>query len=256
MRLVSGLQKGRRLKQPGSSAVRPTSSKVREALFAILHDRVDQASVLDLYAGTGALGLEALSRGAQHVVFVDHAPESLNILRENILRCAVQDQSRVIGQEVKRFLRSWSKDHHTDTFDLILVDPPYHLEEAAAVLQLLGTMPILSSAGILAIEHFTKHQLASQAGTLTRYRQARYGDTTVSFYSEDTAPRVLPCGIGVYPGTFDPITLGHTDIVMRSLRVFDHLIVAIAPNTRKEPVLPLQGSGRTGSTRHERPPEC
>jgi len=193
MKLVSGILKGRRLKQPRGSGLRPTSSKVREALFAILGERVSQSRVLDLYAGTGALGLEALSRGAQHVVFIDHAPSSLHVLRENILQCAAQEKSSVIGQEVKRFLRNRSLENPSNQFDLIFVDPPYHTGEVESALNLLGSLSILCPTGRVVLEHFSKHALPPLSGNLEQYRQVRYGDTTLSFYAPKLSLQGLSC---------------------------------------------------------------
>lgn len=193
MKLVAGLQKGRRLKQPVTSTLRPTSAKVREALFAILGDRIQNATVLDLYAGTGALGLEALSRGARKVVFIDHEPSSLRVLRDNIQRCASQEKSRVIRQDVNRFLRTLPFGNCTERFDLVFVDPPYHTGEAESVLELLGRTTILSPSGIVVMEHFSKHQLPAHTGNLTEFRKARYGDTTLSFYSIIATPQGSSC---------------------------------------------------------------
>ena len=193
MKLVAGIQKGRRLKQPVTATLRPTSAKVREALFAILSDRIQDATVLDLYAGTGALGLEALSRGAAHVVFLDHDPTSLRVLRDNILRCASQEKSRVIRQDVNRFLRALPTGDDAERFDLIFVDPPYHTGEVESVLELLGRTPILSPSGILVMEHFSKQQLPARSGNLAQYRRTRYGDTTLSFYSLVSTPQGPSC---------------------------------------------------------------
>lgn len=183
MKLVAGIQKGRRLKQPTQPGLRPTSAKVREALFAILRDRIQNATVLDLYAGTGALGLEALSRGAQHVVFVDQTPASLRVLQDNILRCESQEKSVVIRLDVKRFLQTRPSGDRADRFDVVFVDPPYHTEEAESVLEWLGQSAILSPQGLLVMEHVSKQLVAEQTGNLRRYRQTRYGDTTLSFFS-------------------------------------------------------------------------
>ncbi|MEC4673814.1 MAG: 16S rRNA (guanine(966)-N(2))-methyltransferase RsmD [Nitrospirota bacterium] len=183
MKLVAGIQKGRRLKQPVTLGIRPTSAKVREAVFGILRDHVLNARVLDLFAGTGALGLEALSRGARSVMFVDHAPAALRVLQENILRCESKEKSLVIRQDVRQFLQTLTSDDHADRFDLIFADPPYHTGEIESVLELLGRTTILSPRGILVIEHFHKEQVPEQTGSLRQYREARYGDTTVNFFS-------------------------------------------------------------------------
>ena len=193
MKLLAGTQKGRRLRNPPTSTLRPTSGKVREALFAILSDRIQNATVLDLYAGTGALGLEALSRGARQVVFVEQAPASLRVLRDNIRHCASQEKSRVVGQDVKRFLQMPHFLEGEDRFDLIFMDPPYQTRDVDSVLELLGRSTFFFPHSLLVMEHFSKRHVAEHAGDLKRFRQARYGDTTLSFYSLGSALQGSSC---------------------------------------------------------------
>ena len=192
MKLVAGTQKGRRLRQPLTASIRPTSGKVREALFAILGDRVHHTAVLDLYAGTGALGLEALSRGASRVTFVEHAAAALKILRDNIARCAGETHTVVVNQDVHRFIKSFSTKSSGKAFDIVFADPPYRSDDIISDLELIGRAGMLSPTGILVLEHFSKHQVPDHANNLVRYRSARYGDTTLSFYhllpSSDEGP--------------------------------------------------------------------
>ncbi|MDE0487324.1 MAG: RsmD family RNA methyltransferase, partial [Nitrospira sp.] len=118
MRIVAGIQKGRRLKEPDGQGLRPTSARVREALLAILAHHIEDACVLDLYAGTGALGLESLSRGAHRAVFVDNDVASSRILRENIARCGYDNQCMVISQDVETFVTSPPSFGEPPAFDL------------------------------------------------------------------------------------------------------------------------------------------
>ncbi|RMH08610.1 MAG: 16S rRNA (guanine(966)-N(2))-methyltransferase RsmD [Nitrospirae bacterium] len=183
MKVVAGLQKGRRLRTPTGSHLRPTSARVREALFAIVQTRVPGARVLDLYAGTGALGLEALSRGAQHVVFVESSPACLAILRDNIRRCQAQAHSTVIGRTVEYVLHHPLGEEWDQGFDLVFMDPPYHTVDRCALLQQVSAARVLAPESLIIVEHFHKHVLPQTVDRLTQVHYARYGDTALSFYA-------------------------------------------------------------------------
>ena len=181
LRVVAGAQKGRRLKQPISSGLRPTSARVKEALFSTIADRLPNAQVLDLYAGTGALGLEALSRGAQEVVFVENQESSINVLRENIKHCSLIECCTVIAQDVETFLTTISLPCNT-TFDLVFADPPYEISNLEPLLSKIDTAQKVDATGLVIVEHFKKTLLPLQIGRLQQSRQSRYGDTMLSFY--------------------------------------------------------------------------
>ncbi len=181
MRVVAGTQKGRRLKEPDGRDLRPTSARVREALLSILAHRTQGARVLDLYAGTGALGLEALSRGAHQVVFVENHVASARILRENITRCGYDEQCLVIAQNVETFLTSPPSFGEPPAFDIVFADPPYQTTDLAQLLERLNLSGKIGSRGVVILEHFFKRTVPSQVGTLTQTRQSRYGDTMLTF---------------------------------------------------------------------------
>ena len=183
MRVVAGTQKGRRLKTPQTLHLRPTSARVREALFSILSDRVKGAQWLDLYAGTGAIGIEALSRGAEHVVFVEPDSSSMRILRENIGRCSYTQSSTVINCEAREFLRPSGASESPPLFDIVFADPPYHETDLEHLLSTLSGSSQVSSQGLIILEHFSKTLLPERIGNLHRSRQSRYGDTTLTFFS-------------------------------------------------------------------------
>ncbi len=182
MRIVAGIQKGRRLKEPDGRDLRPTSARVREALLSILAHRIEGARVLDLYAGTGALGLESLSRGAGQVVFVDNDVASTRILRENIARCGYNNQCMVISQDVETFLTSPPSFGGPPTFDLVFVDPPYHTTDLARLLERLSLRGKIAAQGTIVLEHFFKQTVPNRTGDLVQTRQSRYGDTMLTFY--------------------------------------------------------------------------
>jgi 16S rRNA (guanine(966)-N(2))-methyltransferase RsmD len=176
MRVSGGTGRGQRLKVPTGSRVRPTSDKVKQALFNILGDRVTDASFLDLYAGAGGIGIEALSRGASSVVFVDSSRESLSVVKKNIERTGFGERAQVVFAKVESYLKKPS-----GPYDIIFLDPPY-AEELQPLLGLIAGSGIVKSGGIVVAEHFKKKPSPEKAGNLVLSRQARYGDTVLAFY--------------------------------------------------------------------------
>jgi 16S rRNA (guanine966-N2)-methyltransferase len=167
MRIVGGQFGGRRLVMPKDSRVRPTADKVREAWMSILGNELAGARVLDLFAGSGALGLEALSRGAGSVTFVELNPPSLRALRENITALGVDDATTVHRGDAMRFAERLSKGK----FDVVLADPPYTADHASRLVSLFRQTPF---GRILSVEHRSDLMLD---GDSTR----RYGDTAITF---------------------------------------------------------------------------
>ncbi len=167
MRIVAGEFGGRRLKSLSGADVRPTTDRVREAWFSILGKGVAGAEVLDLCAGSGALGLEALSRGARAVTFVDRDPRSLRVLSENIATLGVSDRCRVVRQEALAALENLRGQR----FDLVLADPPYQSDLAERLVTLFRETPF---AAILSVEHDSALALE---GDETR----RYGNSAITF---------------------------------------------------------------------------
>lgn len=193
MRIVAGSQKGRSLKQLLDLSLRPTSGRVKEALFSMIADRLPDARVLDLYAGTGALGLEALSRGAREVIFVENQNSSLNILRENISRCGSTHDSTIIAQDVLTFLSTETLRREPTPFNLIFADPPYETVDFLPLLTQLETSRRVDPDGLIIIEHFKKVSLPQEAGDLRQVRQSRYGDTMLTFYRMMETSKDIPC---------------------------------------------------------------
>lgn len=179
MRIITGTAKGRQLKPPRGHDVRPTSDRVKESLFAILAGRVGDAAVADIFAGTGNLGLEALSRGAASAVFVDASPASIAIIRDNVVRTGLGDRAEILRSDalaaVDRFARAGR------SFDLIFCDPPYNRGLPAAVLDKLAAVDILRPGGTVIIEHSRHEQLPESLVNLKISRTERYGETLVSF---------------------------------------------------------------------------
>lgn len=181
MRVIGGSHKGRRLRPPPGLDVRPTSDRVREALFSILSPYIRHAHVVDLYAGTGAVGLEALSRGADRVIFVEQKRSSLDVLHENLRRCHNPQEAIVIAGQMPQVL-SQSEFLKWAPFDIIFADPPYHDGKMSTLLSIISTRVPLTSRGMVILEHLTRTPLPQQVETLWQVRQARYGNTTLSFF--------------------------------------------------------------------------
>jgi 16S rRNA (guanine966-N2)-methyltransferase len=176
MRVTGGTGRGRRLKAPAGSRVRPTSDKVKQALFNILGERIAGASFLDLFAGAGGIGIEALSRGAGRVVFVDASRASLTVVKHNIEQTGFEELSQAVLSKVESFLRKPS-----GSYDIVFLDPPY-ADELKPLLELIAGAGILKPDSIVIAEHFKKQSSPASAGGLTLYREAKYGDTVLAFY--------------------------------------------------------------------------
>ncbi|MDK2855100.1 MAG: hypothetical protein PWQ41_1338 [Bacillota bacterium] len=179
MRVIAGRERGRRLLCPAGLRVRPTADRVKEALFNILQGRIPGARVLDLFAGTGALGIEALSRGASYAVFVDNHPASLAAIRANLNQCRFSAEAQVIRSDAVAFLGR--SVHPAGPYDLIFADPPYRRGFAGILLEKI-TPSVLAVDGILTLEHARDEGVPERAGAMVRVRCERYGDTALSFY--------------------------------------------------------------------------
>jgi len=161
-------------------SLRPTAGKVREALFNILRGRIDNARFLDLYAGTGAVGVEALKQGASEVVFVETSKaHSMNINRL-AEKSGFSGRARIITKKVLSFIQ-WAELNRL-TFDIIFLDPPYHTDEIIYSLSAIGKSHILEQNGIVIAEHFSKGKLTESFGDLQMLKEYFYGDTVLSFY--------------------------------------------------------------------------
>lgn len=181
MRVIAGTVKGRSLMAPPRRGVRPTSERVREALFSIVGFRIGGARVLDLYAGTGAIGIEALSRGAQHAVFVESQPPALRVLRANLTRCGLSACAEVYAMPVARFLGA--PTIAGGPYDVVFADPPYRKEGIAALLQALESRGTVTPHSLVILEHATKTLVPAATGDFTCLRQYRYGDSTLSVFA-------------------------------------------------------------------------
>jgi 16S rRNA (guanine(966)-N(2))-methyltransferase RsmD len=191
MRIIAGSLRSRTLEAPPGVATRPTSDRLRETLFNVLAPRIEGAVFLDLYAGSGAVGMEALSRGAERVEFVEQAPAALKVLRGNLERLGIGAGFRVHACAVGAFLRraavSKPESHEKrERYDVVFLDPPWDdAEEYAATLGLLGgsAAGLLAADALVIAEHRRKEHLKDRYGSLERTRMLEQGDAALSFYA-------------------------------------------------------------------------
>ena len=184
MRIISGTCRGRRLIQIQGKDIRPTSDRVREALFNILGPRVRGARVLDLFAGTGALGLEALSRGADHAVFMDQSKESCEVIRKNIDLCRLGEKADLICRDAASLPFPDRVTAHA--FDLIFMDPPYNRGYLEQILKTDDIKALLSSQGLIIVEHSLKESIPESLNGLDILRQKKYSRTRISILTRTT----------------------------------------------------------------------
>ena len=178
MRVIAGRYKGRRLKAPSWEGLRPTSDKLRETLFNILVQRIEGARVLDGYAGTGAVGIEALSRGAAHVTFAERDRRAVALIRENIAACGAADYTIHTGDLIT-LLRGWG----AAPLDLIWLDPPY--ETAGIVDALDAAAGALHPEGLVVLERATRRE-PEVPRSLMRIRDVKSGDSTLTFFARSS----------------------------------------------------------------------
>ena len=195
MRIIAGKYRGRKLTSPPSLQTRPTSDRLRETLFNILAPGIEGARFLDLCAGSGAVGIEALSRGGSHVTFVDQSRKMCELIKVNIAALGVvESQVNVVNSEVRAFLGSCDRKQpeasltvgprpRLDRFDIIFFDPPY-ATDYEGVLNYIGHHParFLGEDAVMIVEHYRKKVLAEEIGPLKRYRVVKQGDSALSFY--------------------------------------------------------------------------
>jgi 16S rRNA (guanine966-N2)-methyltransferase len=188
VRIIAGKYRGRKLKSPPSLQTRPTSDRLRETLFNILAQRIKGARFLDLCAGSGAVGLEALSRGATHTTFVDQSRRMCALIETNLDEFGVDDdETELVCSEASAFLRRLIKNK-TRRFEIVFFDPPY-ATDYENVLDYVGEngAQLLAKDGLVIVEHHKKKDLNEEFGSLRRYRSLKQGDSCLSFYRRTAA---------------------------------------------------------------------
>jgi 16S rRNA (guanine966-N2)-methyltransferase len=188
MRIIAGHAHGRRLKAPRGLLTRPTSARARESIFSRLAVRMDfdQARVLDIFAGSGSLGIESLSRGAAQVTFVDSSREAAAAIRANLAQLELSDHASVVVSDVRRALGELSREHQS--FDLVFVDAPFKDDMSAEVLTLLGELQLVATGGWIVVEQSKRAPAAPPAPKVhERVFVATIGDHRIAFYRRPSA---------------------------------------------------------------------
>ena len=170
MRVVSGSARGRRLKELQGMETRPTTDKVKESLFNVIQFDIPGRKVLDLFGGTGQLGIEALSRGAAHCIFIDQRRDAVALIRENLKLCRLEENAAVMQGDALAFLSSCR-----EKFDVIFLDPPYHTDLMDRALELVTKIDILSEHGIIICETMADRQLPTMESPYEWGKDYRYG---------------------------------------------------------------------------------
>ncbi|MFC4766054.1 16S rRNA (guanine(966)-N(2))-methyltransferase RsmD [Effusibacillus consociatus] len=186
MRVISGELKGRRLTPVPGHSTRPTTDKVKESIFNIIGPYFDGGTVLDLFAGTGSLGIEALSRGMDRAVFIDQDPKALQIIRKNVESCGVENRVRIFRNDARRAISLLAKNQ--ETFDLVFMDPPYHLDLIPKMISALSQQNLLEDTAIIVGEHSSARELPDRIEAFFRWKFVTYGDIAVSFYKKGSFP--------------------------------------------------------------------
>jgi len=185
MRVIAGKYKGRRLNSPDNYDIRPTSDKAKEALFSILTPDIYGSRVLDLFAGTGSLGIEALSRGAECCYFADSSRAALNLIKSNLAHCEVEETTKVLAGDYRKIITNLAariEDGIEEKFDIILLDPPYGKGLLEDALKMISEGDILKNDGVIIAEHRKEEELPDTTGRLNKEKERRYGIVKLSIY--------------------------------------------------------------------------
>ena len=180
MRVIAGLLKGRKLERIDTLGIRPTSDRVREAMFSILNNNVLDSIFLDLFAGSGGVGIEAYSRGASEIVFIDSNPDSIKILKKNLFKIGLAEGIEVYNTDYKIAISKLGS--RAKKFDIIFIDPPYNKNIPIEAINKIYENDILSRKGIIIIEHDIKEFMPEKVNIYKLHKRKKYGNTQLSFY--------------------------------------------------------------------------
>ncbi|MCA0753989.1 16S rRNA (guanine(966)-N(2))-methyltransferase RsmD [Paenibacillus sp. N4] len=184
MRVIAGEAKGRTLKAVPGTNTRPTTDKVKEAIFSMIGPFFDGGMALDLFAGTGGLGIEAWSRGAERTVFVDREKASIDIIRQNAEAARMGSAAEIYRNDAERALKALAK--RGQRFRLVFLDPPYKMVTMDSLMEQLAELGLLETEAIIVVEHDAGHSYPERQGRFNQFKHAKYGDTAVSIYKYDS----------------------------------------------------------------------
>lgn len=219
MRIIAGKYKGRKLSEFKGESVRPTSDRAREGMFSVIQFELTGKRFLDGFSGSGAVGIEALSRGVKETVFTDSAKESCELTRKNLK--LVGEDARVLNIDCVRFLSATD-----EKFDIVFLDPPYKSDAGLKCAEIIAKRNLLNDDGLVIIERgCAVNQLIDG---LFIEKQKKYGIAEFAFY------RAVKKNVCVFAGSFDPVTNGHVQIVKQAKKQYDKVIVAMGKNESKQ----------------------
>jgi 16S rRNA (guanine966-N2)-methyltransferase len=185
MRVIAGIYKGRRLKTLEGLSVRPTSDRLRETIFNILTPRIEGARFVDICAGSGAVGIEALSRGAQYVTFIESSLKAARIISENLRNCGIKRNYRMINRDAIRALKNLASEKAQ--FDVLYFDPPYNSDIYTPVMWVIAKHHLLAEDGVLIVEHHRQTPLLPNYDQLRPYRELAQGESHLTFFGVEAA---------------------------------------------------------------------
>ena len=181
MRIIAGSAKGCRIEAPDRKATRPATDLVRGAIFSILENMASNwENVLDLYSGSGAMGIEALSRGAEHVDFVEHAHECCDIIRQNLAKTKLADKAHIYCAEVEKALSFLDKE-----YGIIIMDPPYPDLTIGSVVTKVSGLKLVGFETVVVVTHSPRNPLSDAYGTLRKVKERRHGDSVIAIYRKE-----------------------------------------------------------------------
>ncbi|MBU5346487.1 16S rRNA (guanine(966)-N(2))-methyltransferase RsmD [Paenibacillus lautus] len=185
MRVVSGSAKGRPLKSVPGTSTRPTTDKVKESIFSMIGPYFEGGALLDLFAGTGGLGIEALSRGMDRAVFIDVEPKSISTIKDNLKAARLEDSAEVYRNDAGRALKALEKRGYS--FDLVFLDPPYRFKNGDELMLDMAERGLLQDSAVVVLEYESSYNYPEKFGDFCCFRTAKYGETAISIYRYDTA---------------------------------------------------------------------
>ena len=219
MRIISGKYKGRKLSSFEGDAIRPTSDRAKEAIFSVLQFELVGKSFYDAFCGSGAMGIEALSRGAKSALFTDKSIQSCKLTQKNL--DSIGEKARVLNSDCISFLERTS-----ERFDIIFLDPPYKSKDGIKALEIIGKRNILNDNGLVIFESGSAFNQPIDGLFLEKNK--KYGACEFAFY------RKLNNSLAVFAGSFDPVTKGHIHVVEKALKSYSRVIVAMGINADKK----------------------